>query len=107
MDYFGAVNELQSIKAELQAVIAALDCAASGILTDFSGISSEKCVSAIETVLADLRLFQRSLNEIGEGAVWCWFEERRRAAEAARIRAEQEEAFTQSRSLPFLSSLGE
>ncbi|MBR6405569.1 MAG: hypothetical protein IKS18_05155 [Lachnospiraceae bacterium] len=83
MDYHTTVSELNSVRAELRAIIAELEEISFGIRRGLSGIGTESCASAITMVISSLCIAQKSLDKVNESAVFRWFSELHGKTEAA------------------------
>lgn len=59
-----ALNELNSIKAELRSIINELDNIADGIRGDFKNIGNDKCANCIDKVKSEYNSVLRKLNNI-------------------------------------------
>ena len=64
-----AINELASIKRELNSIISELEEISAGVRNDFVGIGNERCADCINRVLNQYYVVRRKLNNLDTSTV--------------------------------------
>lgn len=70
------MNELNSIKRELQQIINELDSISTGVRNDFANIGNNKCATRIKEVANNYRSVLRKLNSLDTNTVTAEFASR-------------------------------
>lgn len=70
------MNELNSIKRELQQIINELDSISNGVRNDFANIGNKKCATRIKEVANNYRSVLRKLNSLDTNTVTAEFASR-------------------------------